>query len=260
MNQSPTTPLTTVTGDEDQIEQAHPDHGVPSQDPASAAQFPLEAEEAQREANSALTGGGLVAGAATGAAIGVVVAGPVGAVVGGSLGAVVGALGAAAAGTMVNPQDSIGADTAPADIVRMHTGGSAGGGRPTAQVDNLGKDFGVFYPRGHMVVAFQAHANLEQLAQGLKDLGQATTDHLEVTSHQMIEFAERNIQEAGVIATLGTSVTTLQGFLDAARKDAVFLIVPTPDDETAEQVTTVLRGVPHLLAERYRVLAIETVV
>jgi hypothetical protein len=188
------------------------------------------------------------------------VAGPVGVVVGGSLGAVVGALGAAAAGTMVNPEDSTSADTAPADTVRVHTEDSAGGGRPTAQLDNLGKDFGAFYPRGHMVVAFQAQANLEQLAQGLKDLGQVTTDHLEVASHQMIEFAERNIQEAGVIATLGTSVTTLQGFLDAARKNAVFLIVSTPDDETAEQVTTVLRGVPHLLAERYHLLAIETVV
>jgi uncharacterized protein YndB with AHSA1/START domain len=121
MNRSPTTPLNPVTVDEDLAEQAQPGHGVPSQDPASAAQFPLEPEDAQREANSVLTGGGLVAGAATGAAIGVMVAGPVGVVVGGSLGAVVGALGAAAAGTMVNPEDAT----------------SAGGGQPSAQVDKL---------------------------------------------------------------------------------------------------------------------------
>ncbi|MEO6973643.1 MAG: hypothetical protein ABI135_09530 [Rhodoferax sp.] len=147
---------------------------------------------------------------------------------------------------------------APADTVSLHTGES--GGRSTTQLDDLGKDFGTFYPRGHMVVAFQAQADLERLAQGLKDLGQVATDHLEVTSHQMIEFAERNIQEAGVLATLGTSVTMLKGFLDAARKDGVFLIISTPDDETAEQVTTVLHEVPHLLAERYHILAIETVV
>ena len=182
MNQSPTTPLNTVTVNEDLIEQAHPDRGVPSQ------------------------------------------------------------------------------DTAPATSARVRTEGSAGGGRPTTQLDDLGKDFGTFYPRGHMVVALQAQADLERLAQGLKDLGQVATDYMEVTSHQMIEFAERNIQEAGVMSTLGTSITTLQGFLDAARKDAVFLIISTPDDETAEQATTVLHGVPHLLAERYHILAIETVV
>ncbi|MEO7939446.1 MAG: hypothetical protein ABIR55_12550, partial [Burkholderiaceae bacterium] len=62
--------------DEDLDEQAHPGHGVPSQDPTATAQFLLEPEESEREANSVLMGGGMVAGAATGAAVGVVVAGP----------------------------------------------------------------------------------------------------------------------------------------------------------------------------------------
>jgi len=106
MNPSSNTPLNTAPVDEDLALQARPGHGMPSQDPASAAQFPLEPEEAQREANSALMGGGLVAGAATGATLGVVVAGPLGVVVGGAMGAVVGALGAAAAGTRVNQDDS----------------------------------------------------------------------------------------------------------------------------------------------------------
>ena len=137
MNRSSSTPSNTVPVDEDLVEQAHAGHGVPSQDPASAAQFPLEPKEAEREANSALVGGGIVAGAATGATLGVVVAGPVGVVVGGTLGAVVGALGAAAAGTMVNPEDASSADTAPADTVRVRTEARAGGGRATAQVDKV---------------------------------------------------------------------------------------------------------------------------
>lgn len=99
MNPSSTTPSNTVAVDEDLVEQAHPGHGIPSQDPASAAQFALDPAEAEREAGSALTGGGMVAGAASGAAVGVVVAGPVGVVVGGAVGAVVGALGAKAVGS-----------------------------------------------------------------------------------------------------------------------------------------------------------------
>ena len=95
----------TPPADKDLPEQALPGHGIPSQDPDLAAQIPLEAPEAEREARSALVGGGAVAGLATGAAIGVAVAGPVGVVVGATLGAVVGALGGEAAGAATKPDD-----------------------------------------------------------------------------------------------------------------------------------------------------------
>ena len=137
MNRSSTTPSDSVPVDEDLVEEAHPGHGVPSQDPAAAAQFPLEPEEARREASSVLTGGGMVAGAAAGATVGVVVAGPVGVVVGGTVGAVVGALGTAATGSMMNPEAASSAGTAPADAVRLHAAGSASGRRPVAQVDKV---------------------------------------------------------------------------------------------------------------------------
>lgn len=41
MTPSPITPLNQAPIDEDLAEQAHRGHGVPSQDPSSAAQFPL---------------------------------------------------------------------------------------------------------------------------------------------------------------------------------------------------------------------------
>lgn len=105
MNSFTTLPPNTSASDKDLAEQARPGHGVPSQDPDPAAQIALEPEEAEREAQSVMTGGGMVGGAAIGAGIGVVVAGPVGVVVGGTLGAVAGALGGAAAGTMVTPEN-----------------------------------------------------------------------------------------------------------------------------------------------------------
>lgn len=110
MNSSDTLPSHTEPRDEDLAEQAHPGHGVPSQDPNPAAQTALEPGEADREAKSVLTGGGMVGGAAIGASIGVVVGGPVGVVVGGALGAVAGALGGAAAGAGMNPGDSSSAE------------------------------------------------------------------------------------------------------------------------------------------------------
>ncbi|MDO9113586.1 MAG: bacteriocin [Polaromonas sp.] len=101
-----TRPLNVDPADKDLAEQALPGHGIPSQDPESAAQIPLTAAESDRESNSVLMGGGMIAGAATGAAVGAALAGPVGVLVGGTVGGVAGALGGAAAGPLVTPEDS----------------------------------------------------------------------------------------------------------------------------------------------------------
>ncbi len=134
MNPLITPPPNTAVADEDLAEQARPGHGIPSQDPDPAAQLALAPEEAQREANSVLMGGGVVVGMATGAAIGVAVAGPVGVVVGATLGAVAGALGGAAAGATASSEDSRSTKSAAADSVRLHIDDSGGSGRPVVLI------------------------------------------------------------------------------------------------------------------------------
>jgi pimeloyl-ACP methyl ester carboxylesterase len=134
MNPSTTPTSDTPAVDEDLVEQAVPGHGVPSQDPDPAAQLALGPEEARREAHSALTGGGIVAGAATGAALGAMAAGPVGVVVGASLGAVAGALGGAAVADAADTQVADGAGTAPAGAVHLHIEDSGGSGRPVVLI------------------------------------------------------------------------------------------------------------------------------
>jgi non-heme chloroperoxidase len=106
MNASTTFPSPVESHDEDLNKQAKPGHGVPSQDPDPAAQYPLTPKEAEREAKSVLAGGGVVGGAALGAAIGSAVGGPVGVVVGGTVGAIAGAVGGAAAGAVMKTADS----------------------------------------------------------------------------------------------------------------------------------------------------------
>ncbi|MGB0126223.1 MAG: alpha/beta hydrolase [Rhodocyclaceae bacterium] len=134
MNPSATPPSKTVPADEDMAEQARPGHGLPSQDPDPAAQTLLEPQEAEREAQSVLMGGGAVAGMVTGAAIGVAVAGPVGVLVGATVGAAAGALGGVAAGATANPEDSSSADVVHADSVRLHIEDSGGTGRPVVLI------------------------------------------------------------------------------------------------------------------------------
>lgn len=108
--------------DQDLAQQARPGHGIPSQDPDPAAQLPLSQEEKERESQSTLVGGGVVAGAATGTAVGAAVGGPVGVVVGGTLGVVAGALGGAAAGSLARPKDPSGTIPGPAEHEVTRTG------------------------------------------------------------------------------------------------------------------------------------------
>lgn len=118
MNPSTIHPADETPVDPDLTEQAVPGHGVPSQDPTPGAQVALDPEEAERESNSAMMGGGVIAGSAAGAAIGVAVAGPVGVLVGGTIGAIVGALGGSAAGTLVDTDTPSSADDAPTDAAQ----------------------------------------------------------------------------------------------------------------------------------------------
>jgi pimeloyl-ACP methyl ester carboxylesterase len=127
-------PPATAPVDQDLVEQARPGHGVPSQDPDLAAQFPREPADVKREVQSVFLGGGAVAGVATGATIGAVVAGPAGLAVGAALGAVAGALSGAAAGATVNPEEPGSAAAAPADGVRLHIDDSGGSGRPVVLI------------------------------------------------------------------------------------------------------------------------------
>ena len=113
MNSSNTGPAGGKPVDPDLAEQAVPGHGVPSQDPDSAAQVCLDPEEAERESKSALMGGGLVAGVAAGAAIGAAVAGPVGILVGGTVGAVAGVVGSSATGKLINSESKDSPDNKP---------------------------------------------------------------------------------------------------------------------------------------------------
>lgn len=124
-------------------------------------------------------------------------------------------------------------------------------------LEQLHKDFGAFFPTGHMVVAFQQPQDAHQVVHELEASGRAEV--LELSPQEMADFAEKNLHQAGFIANLGTSLATVQSFLDAARAGATFLILPTPDSRTAEHVSQAIHHVPFVLAERYHRLVIETV-
>lgn len=212
-------PPNTAQADQDLAEQALPGHGIPSQDPNPAAQSMLEPQEAEREANSALMGGGMVAGMATGAVVGVAVAGPVGAAVGATLGAVAGALGGAAAGVSANPEDVSFTEAAPAGAVRLHIDDSGGGGRPVLLIHGWPLSAQAWEPQisalraaGYRVVAYdrRGFGRSDKPASGysydgLADDLQRVTDECGLQDVTLVGFSMGGGEVARYIARCGES-------------------------------------------------------
>ncbi len=123
----------------------------------------------------------------------------------------------------------------------------------------LMKDFGAFYPTGHTVVAFNQAVDAEAVLQTLLGRGDAFAGSIFLSAGQMVTLAEHNLTEVGVIASMGTSVTTVQAFLDVAKQGASFLILTTPDDPTMQLALDAIHKVPFMLAQRYHALAIEDI-
>jgi hypothetical protein len=122
--------------------------------------------------------------------------------------------------------------------------------------EHFKKDFGAFYPAGYMVVGFRVQMDAKRVLQTLAKQGHQPEGFIELSSQQMVDFAETNMSGASVTRHLDNSLTSLQLFVDAAKEDVYFLILPTPDDAAAARATEAIRRVPFMLTERYHPVAL----
>ncbi len=125
--------------------------------------------------------------------------------------------------------------------------------------EHFKRDFGAFYPAGYMVVGFRVQMDAKRVLQTLAKQGHQPDGFIELTSQQMVDFAEPNMPGAGVPRHLDNSLTSLQRFIDAAQEDVYFLILPTPDDAAAARATAAIHRVPFMLTERYHPVALSAV-
>jgi hypothetical protein len=238
MNASTHTTPFTSSADPDLAQQAHEGHGIPSQDPETSAQFPLSSEEAKRETNSVMVGGGVIAGAVTGAAIGGAVVGPVGVVIGATLGAGAGALGGAVAGA------------ASQDELHLKT---------FVLEKEMRTMSGAFYPTGYVVVMFPHGQQAEQVAHELVSSGfdgEAIMLLRPETVLREIGHVEEGIDLLD-LPSVGTEEATMQQYIHLARQGHHGLMVHAASDKDTEHVMLAVRGQPFSFAQKYHMLAME---
>lgn len=118
-------------------------------------------------------------------------------------------------------------------------------------------DFGIYYPRGHLVVAFRRREDAERVRQDLLTGGYDPDDVQLFTAEQVARSAARNLEEnKGMLARLGRSDEAVQAHLKAAREGCTFLVVYAPGDLELERAMNVVRRVPFELAHHYHRFAI----
>jgi hypothetical protein len=121
----------------------------------------------------------------------------------------------------------------------------------------LPTEFGIFYPTGWMVVAFQDIPGAEQVRRDLFSGGYDEEECKLVRCDQVIPSAREQLEDAGWLGRLGKADEMLGRQLAAAKAGSAFLVVYAPTDEEAERVMRVVRRVPFEFAHRYRRFAIQ---
>jgi hypothetical protein len=118
-------------------------------------------------------------------------------------------------------------------------------------------DFGIYYPRGYLVVAFRSREDAERVRQDLRTGGYDPDDARLFTADAVARSAARDLEvNSGILARLGASAEAVQAHLKAAREGCTFLFVYAPGDLELERAMNVVRRVPFQLAHHYHRFAI----
>jgi len=130
----------------------------------------------------------------------------------------------------------------------------------TAKDSNKTLEGGIFYPTGNMLIGVPSLAEAETLRKRFVDSG---VDAAKCTVMERSLFqaeAEKNLENPGVLASLGSAVHIRQTQLELAREGCHFLLVDTPDAQARDHHVALLAGAAVRYAVLYRTLVIEDLI
>lgn len=118
-------------------------------------------------------------------------------------------------------------------------------------------EFGVYYPRGYLVVAFRRREDAERVRQDLLTGGYDAQDLRLFTGDEVARSAALDLERnSGILARVGRSAESVKAHLEAAREGCTFLFIYAPGDLELERAMNVVRRVPFELAHHYHRFAI----
>jgi hypothetical protein len=114
------------------------------------------------------------------------------------------------------------------------------------------RKFGMFYPRGYVIVAFKSEDDASRVRQQLIDGGYDDEDVLLMDTTQVLEGSTADLEHLSpLIRALGSEPDLMEGHRAGAEAGQTFLIAYAPSDLDAQRLMNVARRQGYLRAQKY---------
>ena len=118
--------------------------------------------------------------------------------------------------------------------------------------------YGVFKPVGHVLASFPNERDAHAAADALKEAGFPEVAYY--PADEVLERAERDIERAGVLATIGQELNLVKQQRDLAREGHPFVSVLAPEDDAARRAADIVARHNADRAQKYGRLIIEELI
>jgi hypothetical protein len=116
----------------------------------------------------------------------------------------------------------------------------------------LPKQFGMFYPRGYVVLAFRSEDDAERVYQLLVDGGYDEDDVHIMDRARVLEGSSADLEHLSpLIKALGSESDILETHKAGAASGQTFLIAYAPSDLDTQRLMNVARRVGYVSAQKY---------
>ncbi|HEY9025114.1 MAG TPA: hypothetical protein VIP05_12490 [Burkholderiaceae bacterium] len=118
--------------------------------------------------------------------------------------------------------------------------------------------YGVFKPVGHVLASFPTERDARSAVDALNEAGFPEVAYY--PADEVLERAERDIERAGVLATIGQELNLVKQQRDLAREGHPFVSVLAPADDEARRVADIVARFHADRAQKYGRLIIEELI
>ena len=118
--------------------------------------------------------------------------------------------------------------------------------------------YGVFKPVGHVLASFPTERDARSAVEALKEAGFPEVAYY--SADEVRERAERDINRAGLLASIGQELNLVKQQRDLAEEGHPFVSVLAPEDEAARRAADILARYHADRAQKYGRLIIEELI
>lgn len=131
---------------------------------------------------------------------------------------------------------------------------------PALTEDFFPTSFGAFKPVGHIVVVLPSDEAATELADQLRTRGFLDGSLLQIPAATMRQRLIALEDEVSGASGFGSEIQSMRRYEELAGEGKGFLVVRAPDEETAEEIAEIARGLDAVMATRYGRLLVQTLI